>query len=117
MAVSLISTKLLEIISNRSGGNEKSLGKAPFLDFQGHFHGPTDERVCWKCRRRLTPSSQVSCAFSRLAGPDLSLDVVRRLHHPKKHFADGLRGEFVREAGNGGLTADRARMRSRRLLL
>ena len=37
MAHSLISTKLLKIISNRRAGNRKRLGKPPFSDFQGHF--------------------------------------------------------------------------------
>jgi hypothetical protein len=39
MAEHLISKRLLEVISNPSAGNEKSLGKPPFSDFQGHFHG------------------------------------------------------------------------------
>jgi hypothetical protein len=39
MAVSVISTRLLEIISNRSGGNARSPGKRPFPHFQGHFRG------------------------------------------------------------------------------
>jgi hypothetical protein len=39
MAESLISKRLLEVISNRSAGNGRSPGKPPFSDFQGHFHG------------------------------------------------------------------------------
>ena len=39
MAGSLISKRLLNVISNRSAGDGKSLGKPPFPDFQGHFHG------------------------------------------------------------------------------
>jgi hypothetical protein len=38
MAESLISRRLLEIISNGSAGNAKSAAKQPFPDFQGHFH-------------------------------------------------------------------------------
>jgi hypothetical protein len=37
MAHSLISTRLLEIISNRRAENAKRPGKPPFSDFQGHF--------------------------------------------------------------------------------
>jgi len=39
MAESLISTRLLEIISNGSAGNGKSPEQPPLPDFQAHFHG------------------------------------------------------------------------------
>jgi len=39
MAHSLISTGLLEIISNRRAENAKRPGRPPFSDVQGHFHG------------------------------------------------------------------------------
>ena len=39
MAETLISTRVLKVISNRSAGNGRSPGKPPFPDFQGHFHG------------------------------------------------------------------------------
>jgi hypothetical protein len=48
MAVSVISTSLLKMISNRSAGNAKRPGKAPFSDFQGHFHGHVGKRGRWK---------------------------------------------------------------------
>ena len=49
IAVSVISTRLLEIISHRSGGNAKNPGKRPFPHFQGHFRGhgwhrPSEQR-------------------------------------------------------------------------
>jgi len=43
MAHSLISTRLLKIISNRRAENAKRPGKPPFPDFQGHFHGNEDD--------------------------------------------------------------------------
>jgi hypothetical protein len=39
MAESLISTRLLEVISNGSAGNGRSPGQPPLPDFQSHFHG------------------------------------------------------------------------------
>jgi hypothetical protein len=39
MAHSLISTGLLEIISNRQAGNAKRPETPPFPDVQGDFHG------------------------------------------------------------------------------
>ena len=39
MAVSLISTRLLEIISTSAVGNARSPRKRPFSDFHGHFQG------------------------------------------------------------------------------
>jgi hypothetical protein len=39
MAESLISKRLLEVISNRPAENGRSPGKPPFPDFQGHFRG------------------------------------------------------------------------------
>ena len=39
MAASLISTRLLEVISKRSAENGRSPGQPPFPDVQGHFHG------------------------------------------------------------------------------
>jgi hypothetical protein len=39
MAEYLISGGLLEVISNRSGGDGRSLRKPAFSDFQGHFRG------------------------------------------------------------------------------
>jgi hypothetical protein len=50
MAHSLISTRLLEVISNRRAGNAKRPGKPPFPDFQGHFHGNEDDLDCWTSR-------------------------------------------------------------------
>jgi hypothetical protein len=38
MAESLISTRLLEVISNRYAENGKKPGKLPLPNFQGHFH-------------------------------------------------------------------------------
>src|SRR5260370_41563176 len=43
MAGSLISKRLLEVISNRSAVNGRSPGKPPFPDFQGHLHGHEGE--------------------------------------------------------------------------
>jgi hypothetical protein len=39
MAETLISTRLLEVISNRSAENGRSPGQPPFPDVQGHFRG------------------------------------------------------------------------------
>src|ERR1700738_1141253 len=50
MAHSLISTGLLEIISNRRAENAKRPGKPPFPDFQGHFHGDGCRSDGWKWR-------------------------------------------------------------------
>jgi hypothetical protein len=54
MAVSLISTRLLEIISKSAVGNARSPRKRPFSDFNGYFQdesggyppmGPEEKRV------------------------------------------------------------------------
>ena len=76
MAVSVISTRLLEIISNRSGGNERSPGKRPFPHFQGHFRGhgwhrPSEHRgslVSYPGMTFTLPHPPSSCWFPR---PDL----------------------------------------------
>jgi hypothetical protein len=52
MPVSVISTRLLEVISKPPAENDRSLRKRPFSDFQGHFHGheggprPVGRRGC-----------------------------------------------------------------------
>jgi hypothetical protein len=38
MAETLVSTKLLKVISSRSAGDGRSPGNPAFPDFQGHFH-------------------------------------------------------------------------------
>ena len=39
MAETLISTRLLEVISNRAAGNAENGGEPPFSDVQSHFRG------------------------------------------------------------------------------
>jgi hypothetical protein len=46
MARSLISTGLLEIISNRRAENAKKPGKLPFPDVQRYFHGHDGRLDC-----------------------------------------------------------------------
>jgi hypothetical protein len=53
MAGSIISKRLLEIISNRSAGNRRNPGQQPFPDFQGHFHGHAGRRPIPEHLQRL----------------------------------------------------------------
>jgi hypothetical protein len=60
MAHSLISKRLLEIISNRHAENAERPGSRHFQISQGHFHGHQAERDCWTSRParwRVEPSS------------------------------------------------------------
>jgi hypothetical protein len=69
MAASLISARLLEVISKRSAENGRSPGQPPFPDVQGHFHeyeGGSDRWTSRMPHRRLTEST-------------LSLGIARRV--------------------------------------
>src|SRR3984893_12225826 len=85
MVHSLISTGLLEMISNRGAENAKRPGKPPFPDFQAHFHGHEDDLDCWTSRAarwRVEASSdeapavvshpvKLTCRFASLATPTI----------------------------------------------
>jgi hypothetical protein len=87
MAHSLISTGLLEIISNRHAENAKVPGKPPFPDVQGQFHGDGCRSGGWKwrpARRRVDASSdKASTVDSHPAEPTLPLRIARRTAHPR----------------------------------
>jgi hypothetical protein len=88
MAHSLISTRLLKIISNRGAENAKRPGKPPFPDFQDHFHGHEDDLDCWTsraARRRVDASSdKASAVVSHPIEPTLPLRIARRIDHPER---------------------------------
>ena len=69
MAHSLISTGLLEVISNRHAGNAKRLGKPPFPDVHTYFHGHEAGLSCWTSRM----------AEQRLGGCTAEAEVVPAL--------------------------------------
>jgi hypothetical protein len=79
MAHSLISKRLLEVISNRHAENAKRPGKPPFPDFQGHFHGNGDDLDWWKspaARWRVEPNSdEAPAVVSHPFEPTLSLPI------------------------------------------
>jgi hypothetical protein len=93
MAHSLISTRLLKIISNRRAGNAKRPGKLPFPDFQGHFHGNEGWLECWTSRAarwRVEPSSdEAPAVVSHPLEPAPPLRIVGRSDHPQQRFTEG----------------------------
>src|SRR6266851_5148657 len=103
MAHSLISTRLLKIISNLHAENAKRPGKPPFSDFQGHFHGGGCRSDGWKwrpARRRVDAGSDKASAVDPHAvEPTLPLRIARRIDHPERCLADG---------GNAGKFEDAA---------
>src|SRR5271166_4008820 len=80
MAVSLISRRLLEVISNRSAGNGRSPGKSPFSDFQSYYHEYEAGSARWTSRM----------PHPRPTEPTLSRGMARRVDHPQQGLADKL---------------------------
>jgi hypothetical protein len=92
IAHSLISTDMLEIISNRHAENAKRPGKPPFSDFQGHFHGDGCRSGGWKwrpARRRVDASSdKASSVDSHPVEPTLAAS-HRPLRRPSRTVSRG----------------------------
>jgi hypothetical protein len=76
MAVSKISTYLLEMISNRCGGNAKIPREPSFPDFQGHFRGHQRRPDEWTSRPTGHPLERGLWRSLCLVGLGLSLNIA-----------------------------------------
>jgi hypothetical protein len=89
MAVSKISTYLLEMISNRCGGNARSPERPPFSHFRGYFRGHQRRPEEWTSRPSSHSLELDLWRSLYLVGPGLSLDIAPP-QYPQKASRSGL---------------------------
>ena len=103
MPETLISTRLLEVISNRAAGNGRSPGEPPFSDVQGHFRehdgpGQLDGGCLFGMRRTSNEAPAVVCYPTE---PPLSLGIAPHTeqsafnqHQDPKWYNPAMCGRF-----------------------